>query len=334
MTVTGQHKPHLFALLLLILLPLPGAAQDDRWFKIELLIFSHTTGNGANSENWEPDPLLGYPEKFRFLVDPDVIARNQAEYASAGTVSDIGVQVFELTDADDTGATDIPVLDPLTGQPADQNPMPLPLEPEPPLLPSPFTTLEGSAMTFRGKAAYMERSGGYQTLFHETWVQPVAPKQRALPIIIDRSGDQQTWPQLQGSVKFYLSRFLHVETNLWLNTTGSYLEQDWQMPAPPLGPRSVVVNTPEPVLVLPTEYELPADTEQDIAEIAQETGPRYPWRHAVSLIQTRKMRSTEVHYIDHPMLGVVVLISPITAEELADMAAIEQAAAQSGQTSE
>jgi hypothetical protein len=35
------------------------------------------------------------------------------------------------------------------------------------------------------------------------------------------------------------------------------------------------------------------------------------------------MRSTEVHYIDHPLMGVVVLISPVTDEELEAMAAVE-----------
>jgi hypothetical protein len=324
MTVTGQLKRHSQPLLLLLLLlPLPGVAQDDRWFKIELLIFSHTKGSGATSEVWEADPRLIYPERFRFLVDPASIANYEAEYATTSTVNNIGIQAFNLADADESGVTDIPVLDPRTGEPVKQNRKRPPMEAEPPLLPTPFTTLGGSAMEFRGKAAYMERTGGYQTLFHEIWVQPVASEQRALPIIIDRSGDKQTWPQLQGSVKFYLSRFLHLETNLWLNTAGNYLKQDWQMPAPPLGPRSLIINRPSPV-ALPVEYELPEDgIEENATDMAVETGPLYPWRHAASLKQTRKMRSTEVHYIDHPMLGIVVLISPITEDELAAMATAE-----------
>ncbi len=35
------------------------------------------------------------------------------------------------------------------------------------------------------------------------------------------------------------------------------------------------------------------------------------------------MRSTEVHYIDHPLLGVVVKISPVTDEELLQRAEAE-----------
>ena len=33
------------------------------------------------------------------------------------------------------------------------------------------------------------------------------------------------------------------------------------------------------------------------------------------------MRSNETHYIDHPLLGVVVRFTPVSAEELAAIAA-------------
>ena len=37
------------------------------------------------------------------------------------------------------------------------------------------------------------------------------------------------------------------------------------------------------------------------------------------------MRSTEVHYIDHPRLGVVIKITPLTEEDLELMASAEVA---------
>ena len=92
----------------------------------------------------------------------------------------------------------------------------------------------------------MQRTGYDRTLFHETWVQPVEAEQQALPLIIDRSGDSEDWPRLQGSVKLHLSRYLHIETRLWLNTQGEYLPGEWRMPAPPFGPVSVFVEAPEP----------------------------------------------------------------------------------------
>ena len=45
----------------------------------------------------------------------------------------------------------------------------------------------------------------------------------ALPIVLDRSGDGGAWPELQGTIKLYVARYLYLETNLWLNTRGEYL---------------------------------------------------------------------------------------------------------------
>lgn len=204
-----------------------------------------------------------------------------------------------------------------------------------PATPSPFILLASSERELYDKAAYMQRTGRYRILFHETWVQAMEGESSALPIIIDRSGDNEEWPQLQGSVKFFLSRYLHLETNLWLNTPGQYLPQDWQMPAAPLGPKSVTtVYPPEPELEPePMESDYFIATEGDSLEdmgqeLLEPEGPVYPWRHAVLLRQKRKMRSNEVHYIDHPMLGVVAKITPLDEEELRARAMAEAALSQ------
>ena len=43
-------------------------AQDGRWFRVELLVFSHESKQTA--EQWDPAPTLVYPGAGRFLVDP------------------------------------------------------------------------------------------------------------------------------------------------------------------------------------------------------------------------------------------------------------------------
>ena len=151
---------------------------------------------------------------------------------------------------------------------------------------------------------------------------------RALPIVLDRSGDTGQWPRLQGSIKLYLARYLHLETNLWLNTPGDYLPGTWRMPAPPLGPSSLVIEEPtqpepEPVIGAAASADQPlspAATGQEVALAGEEVGPVYPFRHAVLLQQKRRMRSGEVHYIDHPMLGVIVKFTPLIRENLEYMA--------------
>ena len=38
------------------------------------------------------------------------------------------------------------------------------------------------------------------------------------------------------------------------------------------------------------------------------------------------MRSNELHYLDHPLLGVIIQLTPLTEEALAEMAQREAAA--------
>jgi hypothetical protein len=164
-------------------------------------------------------------------------------------------------------------------------------------------------------------------------VQPVTDQASTLPIILDRSGDTGQWPRLQGSIKLYLSRYLHLETNLWLNTAGDYLPGVWRMPPPPLGPPSlIIVELPEPELDslsgdwagTPGQPSSLPEEEEGLPLPEEDLGPVYPYRHAVLLQQERRMRSKEVHSIDHPMLGVVAKLTPLTGAELEAMARAER----------
>ncbi len=319
-------------------------AEEERWYRVELLIFSQDSQAARDSEAWEPTPVLQYPENGRFLVDVDAVDELASQYDGSSELNALGHQTITITPPEPT--TDISKFETLpTSTSAEGAQTPAELSGPPPetnlleataTTPTPYQVLPHSELEFRGKAAYMQRTGRYHTLFHETWVQPMFSESETTPIIIDRSGDTETWPELQGSVKLYLSRYLHIETNLWLNTDGSYLPGQWKMPPPPLSPNSVtIIYPPEPV---PDPNEavlievLPViDSMMDVGEEEEMEAvllaPVYPWRHAILLQRERRMRSTEVHYIDHPVMGVVVKISPLSKEELQERADFETAQA-------
>ena len=106
------------------------------------------------------------------------------------------------------------------------------------------------------------------------------------------------------------------------------------MPAPPLGPPSLIIEE------VPTEEDegktaafgdqwLESSVDGEVADRGEQTGleedlePGYPWRHAVVLQQKRRMRSTEVHYLDHPLFGLVIKLTPLTEEDLEILAEAE-----------
>ena len=315
-------------------------ALDDRWFKVELLVFSNEapTANAATeAEQWDPTPELAYPGAARFLVDPKRVKANHKEYPGDSTVDEFGRQLVTiLPEAGGPQANAAPANKPAPLRPVYD----APVAASTPVaaaqttaaselaVPTPFTALPSQQLEFRGKAAYMQRRGLYSTLFHRSWLQQVPKQADSLPIVIDRSGDSGQWPRLQGSVTLHLSRYLHLETNLWLNTPGDYLPGNWQMPAPPLGPPSLIIedlSSPEPLpgmaayedtAAAAVEAAGPGEVVEETGEEIVEEGPVYPWRHAVLLQQKRRMRSNEVHYIDHPLLGIVIKITPVSAQEL------------------
>jgi len=399
----------LSCLVVAALVASPAAlSQDSRWFKVELLVFANPTPpalpeGAASAEQWPATPDLSYPDAARFLIYPDRVEANLREHPGTGVVDEFGRQIITLPAEipDDTQISPLtPVFEQGVGEeaiapvevdtavpdaaPAPDSPAAEQESDAGPLLPTPFVVLPHSFQEFRGKAALMQRNGGYKVLFHETWVQPVAAEADSLPIVLDHSGDSGQWPPLQGSIKLFLSRYLQVETDLWLNTAGSYLPGTWQMPAPPLAPPSLIIEEPLPPLPEPEDVTIPptgtaASAEQDLApaspavspdtmssaaavgsapatagaaavepsplpdgaaadiatgemedsavdQVAEqveepEPGPIYPYRHAVLLQQTARMRSNEIHYIDHPLFGVVIKFTPVTDGELAEIAA-------------
>lgn len=315
-------------------------ADDSNWYRVELLVFAQGGPAAARQERWNPEPALAYPARARFLVYPQRVAQRLAEHPGASSeIERDGRQVISLPGPDpDTVeapvAEDIPHREAETESTVTGDPTLTPAEPEPPALPEPFVARPAGELQFRGKAAYMEQHGDYRVLFHESWLQPMASEGGTRPIVLDDSGANRAYPELQGSVKLYAARYLHIDTNLWLNTAGDYLASDWQMPRPPLGPASVVIEEP----VDPGRFGAPSPppgseptgsgnndhSGAGASEADAEAEPPYPYRHAVLLRQSRRMRSDEVHYIDHPMLGVVVKLTPLTEEQLQDIA-IEEA---------
>ena len=143
--------------------------------------------------------------------------------------------------------------------------------------PPEFRFLSREELELRPAAARLGRLDAYTVLVHGGWVQEGLPEERARPFSIGLLGRFNPL----GSVQLHLSRFLHVTVALDYRAT-------------PPGPAAVRPPLPAHNAVL-EEYSLP---------------PVYQLR------ATRRTRSGEVHYFDHPAFGllVVVRLAPEAAE--------------------
>lgn len=147
----------------------------------------------------------------------------------------------------------------------------------------------------------------YQILLAGSWQQPVPARDAPQPLLLqsgERFGDRF---QLEGFVEVTVSRYLHFRTDLkyFEPELGAYL-----VAADPVLAQSVL-NDVGPPDAVPTQVPI-QDAETPVpAAVFERVVPE--GEHFMQLAQQRRMRSAELHYIDHPKFGVLVRIDPVPA---------------------
>ena len=68
----------------------------------------------------------------------------------------------------------------------------------------------------------MAGTGDYRQLYHKAWSQPIGDKGNTLPVYLSggqtlTTGDGNV-PELEGTLHFSESRYVHVEPRIWFNT--------------------------------------------------------------------------------------------------------------------
>jgi hypothetical protein len=86
-----------------------------------------------------------------------------------------------------------------------------------------------------------------------------------------------------------------------------------RMAEPRVGPSSVTGTVDE---MNESLNEAAGEEQEHDSEPEKEDTVDYPWRHAIVHQQSRRMRSGEIHYLDHPVIGVIVRVTPASAEDL------------------
>jgi hypothetical protein len=383
-------------LLLIMTAALPLAAPEAEvtpdegpdWYQVELLIFANKDPEAAGSESWTLLPRLSYPPSHLLL-------RKDAPRVAADQV----LQLHELEEQ-----VPVPAFDLAWDTPVEQllfryyesllwQRPGIELEPLFDLdVPVAYSLLPVKQREFAAERRRLDGNPGLQVLFHESWLQPMLEQAESTAIVVDAGPVEGDFTTLQGSIRLYRGRYLHLETNLWLNTDGSYLASDWVMPLPPL-PRtaeepaiqpfevsvtdnwlSLAEPVEEPIektiaetiadlmeelieelIEEPIEEPLQAEPGSETDEFAtaeehmalpgelvieadaaeMEAGPpplseaelqafldrpHYAWRHAVLLQQARRMRGGELHYIDHPMFGLLIKVTRYEFEPFVETA--------------
>lgn len=302
------------------------------WYQIEVIIFQQEVLSENNHSEMPPQQLnISYPPNLVALLEP-------TEELSTDTTKGSAI------DKQATTSLDANVLKPMELS-TDQEGTTLSLA-------QPFLSLEDIDKNLTREARTLSRNSRKRVLFHKAWRQHLERDQSAPSILISGGDNFDPHNELEGSIKFSLSRYLHMESNLWLSQFSLNFIQDkdyWTvLPTPPT-PENKITPSVEPsstsnhssraasnleldtLKALNTHESNPngtysannnslgisprlagSDISPLFTELENVSAPQYTPEHTAIMKQTRRMRSNELHYIDHPKFGLLVKIIPFT----------------------
>ena len=253
---------------------------QERWFQIELSIFSNENIEDRNAESWLPsDYELNYPKNMRKL----------------SLLTDLFLSDHNLDDRlSDTGSASQEEIDAMIRNDQLKNIRPRIKSTESnfklfDFSRDDFTQLSPVDSDFQQTNRTLERSSDHRLLYHGLWRQAVRQSSNAVPIYIEgglRYGDNH---ELQGSVTIRFNENedrVVVDTHIWL------IEY------------SIVKDSS-------SEWKLPQIPEFIRRESRENSSSLTYFPNNVYVMeQSREMRSNEFHYLDHPALGLVISVKP------------------------
>ncbi|ROS00304.1 peptidoglycan-binding protein CsiV [Sinobacterium caligoides] len=145
----------------------------------------------------------------------------------------------------------------------------------------------------------LKRKGQYDVVFHEAWIMPFIDGETSPAVVFQQGMKHGKDSSIEGALNIQLNRFLDVSADVWLSefdetSTASLADNTQQFSAlyPQQPGDEFIVNHPL----------LPAPIDDALSS-------------TIHLDDNIKMRSNELHYIDHPMMGMLIKITRHTPSE-------------------
>ena len=301
---------------------LDSATANASWYQVEVVIF---TQQGYSGNERSPTQYhLNFPEQTVELIDPQQLSANAPSSADNSSLATVPARQIPWVDTADpllgiasskegTSSGEI-----LTATPATHSIVALPD------YETPFVKLPASVRNLNESAATLDRRGQSQVIFHEAW-RFAADENSNDPWVVIKAGRSfQDRYQLEGSLRFYKSRFLHFQSNLWLVDYANSDERSSMIELPDFpntqnNPRagyrtSEITFNPDKLdnfyIDLPSSLGEPALQMDVSSEIAEEKAKRYPVSSLWLFDQSKRIEETQSYYLDHPKMGIFVTIKP------------------------
>jgi hypothetical protein len=271
----------MFSIILIALLIQPYtyaqtfSYDGNRWYEIEVSIFTNQSSLSRNPELFLPDSVeLFYPEPILELTP--ALANYYIELPIENfdnTTNNLFLAQQSLSDTPET----TPEFGPELRDPNDDFRLIDKAR-------DPFIALPETEHQFTRYNQNLNLSSDHRVLFHAVWRQPVLNKVQASAIFVkggDRYGQHN---ELEGSllISYNINR-VDVDARLWRNSFNVVSDPDWNVPLQPFKETSDTVDEGRFNLLIDQVY---------------------------PMLETRQMISNELHYLDHPALGMLIEVRP------------------------
>jgi hypothetical protein len=213
-----------------------------------------------------------------------------------------------------------------------ENPAPIDFKP---IFEAPFRTLGKSERNLNDTARALNRRN-YTVLFHQAWRFEITSKQQSQWILL-KAGDQKSGRfSIEGALRFYKSRFLHFEADLWRLIFADDSQAEITLPEIPkktmTSEETVLVNamkfSSDYLALNPKPIKTPSFTQSmlnaynldsimplyngsyrniETDSIGQQNNA-YPIQAIWPIKQSKRIQEEDVYYIDHPQMGALVTI--------------------------
>ena len=199
----------------------------ENWYQVEVILFTQQGNLGGETPSQEYS--IEFPDNWLELVDPNMpVEENGLPLSEGGLIAHQETELLEqriiplvtvqdpvislVTEAGDSHKSILneQLIDPAINQVTDQI-----TDQYVPEYEAPFRLLAPEFRDLNESATAMARRQ-YNVVFHEAWRFQTQTEETDPWILIKVGQSLEGRYQIEGTLRFYKSRFLHFEPNLWL----------------------------------------------------------------------------------------------------------------------
>lgn len=258
----------------------PENSNIGRWYQVEIVLFERLDGS-HQEETWPKFPDLSGVAEAQQL---------QQIHPVPGPTP--GVQAAtELGPLAADNSTAWPVRDRPGGEER------------------PFVLAPASALSLTEEAARLDAGRNRRVLLHLGWNMPVQGEDSPDRIHLFAARALHGRALVDGTLSIHVGRYLHVATNLYATK--------YELTKKPL--RLFFADRPAPAVRPQGPGPGPWQPELRYPGVGQPTlAPQWVPTESIAFQGARRMRSNELHYLDHPYFGLLIRFTPYTPAHLED----------------